>query len=86
MINSVKITEDIWKQLKDRIIEEHGANVLLLRPRCRERLGFVVRHHQEWVKTFSNRWAMKEMVYLDFFNEPQQTMFFLKYSDIINAE
>jgi hypothetical protein len=84
MISSIKITESDWQKLKSRITDDYGAKIFMIRNRCRQTLGFTIRYNDEWIRGDHGRWNMHHNIYLDFFDEPLQTMFFLRYSDIID--
>ena len=84
MINSVKITNADLIKLKSRISQDYGSTILLIRDKCKQKLGFTIRYHERWEKLSTGRSYLHEDIYLDFFSEPLQTMFFLRYSDIIN--
>ncbi len=83
MIQSIPVTDSNWIQLKSRLEVDYGRTILLLRERCRDKLGFKVRYHNSWVN-INNYWQLKELVYLDFYDSPKQLIFFMKYADFID--
>lgn len=86
MINSVKMDEPTWKTIKSKIIDEYGTTILMIRDKCRRKLGFTVRYHEEWQRPNGGRWIKVITVYLDFFDDALKVMFFLKYSDILGSK
>lgn len=83
MIHSIYVSDSNWEILKSRLISEHGRKILMLREKCRAKLGFTVRYHSAWVCNDS-RWQKKDSIYLDFYDPSYQLIFFMKYSDIID--
>jgi hypothetical protein len=89
MTKPVVLTESQWAEIYDLIAKTYPPSVLLIRNKMKEVLGFTVRRHAEWVRydgedhEFVPRHLYKELICLDFYNEPKRTMFLLRYSDII---
>lgn len=92
-IKSLKLTKAQWEKLKERLEQDYPRSVMALRYKMRDVLGFVPREHTDWLGYYdnateedrtANRYGYKTCFYLDFYSEPLQTMFLLKYCDYIN--
>ena len=82
---------DEWYKLADRLRTEYGLSIILISTRCKQELGFTVRHHKglapndtvEWnlikEQDWTHRYHYEDQVHLDFYNEAQHTWFVLKY-------
>jgi hypothetical protein len=92
MTKAVVLTEGNWLKIYNQIALDYPPSVLLIRDRMKEVLGFTVRRHGEWVRydgwdhDYVPRHLYKELICLDFYNEPKRTMFLLKYGDFINEK
>ena len=89
MSKPVILTEKQWLDIYNIIAKNYPDSVLLIRSKMKEVLGFTVRRHYEWMRydgedhEYLPRHLYKELICLDFYNEPKRTMFLLRYSDII---
>lgn len=83
MANSIKLTDKKWIQIRKQLKEEYEwkPSVLIVREVMRRELGFTTRYHTEWVPDpgYDGYGRYVEFVYLDFFNDEQETFFRLKY-------
>lgn len=66
--------------LRERLTEDYGRGVMLIRSRMRNKLGFVDREHR-WYEP-GKGYGMH--ICLDFYDEPKRTMFLLKYSEYLD--
>jgi hypothetical protein len=82
MIHTIRMSVAKWIILKTQLTQDYGANVFLISWKMRKQLGFTVRHHEYWVK-INDRNCHREDVCLDFWDPAMQTLFLLKYADII---
>ena len=69
-----------WMTLRERLTEDYGRSVMLIRSRMRDKLGFTDREHRWW----SERVGYQTHICLDFYDEPKRTMFLLKYSEFLD--
>lgn len=86
MSKPIELTEESWKKLHQRLLEEYPKSHVLIREKMRAKLGFVPRWYQEWVDVDDLGYPMKypkTNIYLDFYDEPKRTMFMLKYSEFL---
>ena len=67
-----------WLAIKESLQLEwaHKPSVFLMRSVMKRELGFTVRVDEIWCKL---NYKMSYTIYLDFFNEPAETMFRLRY-------
>jgi len=79
MAKSLKISEDIWINLYNRVAVDYPRSVLMIRERMKEVLGFTMRRHVDYPEG-----RYRCVIYLDFYNEPKRTMFLLKYGDLLD--
>lgn len=72
---TLKINE--WNSIRKRIKEEYALkpSVFMIREVMKRELGFTTRLHQDW----SSLGGFIETMYLDFYDEPSETLFRLKY-------
>lgn len=82
MIKSISISLEKWDLLKERLKKDYNPNILLIRDRTREVLGFVERTHRFF--DGNSYWTHK--IYLDFYNEQKKTMFILRYSEYLSKD
>ena len=84
----IKLTYKRWLPVLDRIKEEYPASVWAISWKQREVLGFTVRNYREWPQQNKDRhdnirWGRpEEGVYLDFWNDAQETFFSMKYLNL----
>jgi len=85
MTKAIILTKQQWQEIANSIADNYPRSVSLIRNRMKEKLGFTVREHQEWIKEsgYDGYGNYVETIHLDFYNEPKKTMFLLKYSEII---
>lgn len=67
-------------KLRERLKEDYGPSMLLIRSRMRDKLGFVDREHKQW----DHFKGFYTTICLDFYNDPKRTMFMLKYSEYLD--
>lgn len=77
----IVLTERQWAILKNRLSNDYSPSVMMIRSRMRDKLGFTPRNHH----VYNPQTGTTSMVYLDWFNEPQRTMFMLKYCEYFDA-
>jgi hypothetical protein len=75
--------EEDWMPIRKKLLEEYGPSINISFV-MRERLGFTVRNHTTWISggkgDFELEWKYpEEQTHLDFFSEPAQTWFQLRY-------
>jgi hypothetical protein len=75
-----------WSDVYAQILRDYGM-VMAIRPRLRRELGFVYRYHQGLVPVDHPRkdgpsMHYEDQVHLDFYSEPAQTWFQLKYLNL----
>jgi hypothetical protein len=75
-----------WTKIHSEIKDRYPPSVTLSREKMRKVLGFTPREHTEWVEEAKNLSRCRTVIYIDFFNEQQRTMFLLKYSDQLREE
>ena len=80
MSKPVTLSEPQWGKLRERLTEDYGRSVMLIRSRMRDKLGFTDREHQWFVPGK----GYQTQIHLDFYNEPKRTMFLLKYSEYLD--
>lgn len=86
MSKPIELTEESWKKLHHRLLEDYPKSHVLIREKMRAKLGFMPRWHEEWVTVDDLGYPMKYAkinVCLDFYDEPKRTMFMLKYSEFL---
>jgi hypothetical protein len=79
-----------WEKLQSQLRQDYGHRIMLSWV-CKRELGFTVRRHKglelhdpaEWEamksEGWNHRYHYQEQIHLDFYNEPAQTWFVLKY-------
>ena len=84
---SVQILEQ-WQKLREQLIKDNRPSVMLIRTKMREVLGFTDRSHREWVPTdgYDGYGHYKNIVCLDFYDEPKRVFFLLKYGEFLQNE
>ena len=83
----IKLTINQWLPILDRIKEEYPIAVWAISWKQREVLGFTVRNYREYPdegkKSGQQYWGIpEEGVYLDFWNDAQETFFSMKYLNL----
>lgn len=73
----ITLTDREWSKIKKQLKVEwaHKPSIWLMRSVMKRELGFTDRRHQEWTE----QQGYITTFYLDFFDEPSETMFRLKY-------
>ena len=90
----VVLTEQTWLKIREHLFQTQPKSVMLTRWKMREVIGFTDRRQTEYVDTrqmagefgvpeYGSRRQPRQMICLDFYDEPKRTMFLLKYSDWI---
>ena len=69
-----------WMKLREKLTEDYGRGIMLIRSRMRDKLGFTDREHRWWEEGK----GYQTHICLDFYNEPKRTMFMLKYSEFLD--
>ena len=86
---SIKISEESWAKIYNKLAKEYPPSYLLVRDKMKEKLGFVFRRYERWEKYFDPNYCKErnrhiEELFLDFYDEKKRTMFLLKYGEILN--
>jgi hypothetical protein len=83
MAKPIRLTDEEWKKIRVQILEEFKLkpSVLMIRSVTRRELGFTTRYHREWVPApgYDGYGQYEEFIFLDFYNDEQETFFRLKY-------
>lgn len=79
-IKSIRMRPSTWNRLRERLDRDYPRSTMIIRYKMKQDLGFLVREHTEWRDL-----QPRVVVYLDFYNELQQTMFLLKYSEYLES-
>ena len=93
-LKPVMMKPERWESLKAQMLKDYPTSWTLIRTKQRHHLGFTVRRHTEYADTrqlagefglpeYGSRRQPRQMICLDFYDEPKRTMFLLKYSDWI---
>jgi hypothetical protein len=71
------LTHKEWTRIHKQLKEEYALkpSIFMIREVMKRELGFTTRYH----RTYSHQHGTIETIYLDFFDEPSETMFRLKY-------
>ena len=91
MSKAIKLSLAQWGNIKTLLVKDQNIfkSTLLIREKMKQRLGFTIREHSEWVHYKKPDGGYKELVHqihLDFYSEPKRTMFLLRYSEIIDEK
>jgi hypothetical protein len=83
----IKLTHKKWLPILDRIKSDYPVSVWAISWKQREVLGFTVRNYREYPdkggKDGRQYWGQPESgVYLDFWNDAQETFFSMKYLNL----
>lgn len=72
---TLKVKE--WLRIRKQLSVDyaHQPSIFLIRDTMRRELGFTPRFH----RTYTEQRGTEETVYLDFYDDPAETMFRLKY-------
>ena len=84
------LSPQAWRAVRDELHTEYPKSVFMLRNKMKTVLGFTVREHRSWISTVGKPDAdtngyYEDQIHLDFYDSRKQTLFMLKYSDIINS-
>ena len=85
----IELREWQWELVLARLKEEYAStpSTYLMRSKMRECLGFVHRYHSQWVDhSNETRGYFRNRVCIDFYNAGAESMFRLKYADILNMD
>ncbi len=80
MMKSIKLSEKSWAKIYNKLAKEHPPSYLLIRDRMKDKLGFVFRRHEEWIRDIGGSFY-QETLYLDFYDEKKKTWFLLTYGN-----
>ena len=87
MTKPIEISHKQWKVLSEQLYQEYPHSVMLIRSKCKAKLGFVPREYKEWDDTIGKYGGWhKNCMMLDFYSESKRTFFIMKYSDYIAKE
>lgn len=66
-----------WTKIRKQLKEEYAwkPSIFMIREVMRRELGFTTRLHT----TYTEQRGREEIIFLDFFDEPSETLFRLKY-------
>ena len=94
---NVKIKKDLiifekpseWEAISEQLVKQYGASILISW-KCKRELGFTIRYHQGLkqadytgeFKELKGRYYYSPEVHLDFYSEPAQSFFVLKYLNL----
>ena len=84
----IKLTNEQWDPILESIKAEYPTSVWAISWRAREVLGFTVRSYRYWPYKKTDQhgdiwWGKPEAgVYLDFWNDAQETFFSMKYLNL----
>lgn len=73
----ITLTVKEWTQIRKQLKVEYAwkPSIFMIREVMKRELGFTSRLHY----TYSEQRGREEVIYLDFYDEPSETMFRLKY-------
>ena len=71
----IELTTWHWEKIKERLVDDYGKGVLLLRDRLKREFGLTVRMHSEYPR----KGYTKSVICLDFYDDAKETLFRLKY-------
>lgn len=74
----IALTAREWSAILVKLKDEYSTkpSVFMIRNVMKRELGFTTRYHKEWEPGMAQ---YKETVFLDFYDDPSETMFRLKY-------
>lgn len=76
----IKLTLTEWNAIRARLVQEYPPSVIIIRKVMKRELGFTVRRHTTWLEQSGHEgFYPKDDIYLDFYNDNQETFFRLKY-------
>ena len=78
-LKSTKLTNDQWKRLHAKLLEDHPLSTVIIRYKTRRVLGFTPRGDNSYQSLEYSRY-----IYLDWFDAKLCTMFCLRYSEYMN--
>ena len=74
-MGTIVLTEPDWLNIRQRIMADYPASVMLVKSATKRELGFTIRSHESWdVKTGYIR-----DIRLDFYDDTKETFFRMKY-------
>jgi hypothetical protein len=91
MSKPIVLTEPQWVTLKGHLLTQHPRSHIIIGWKCKEKLGFTLREHTEWVLSKDLPDCRKApgrnvtTIRLDFYNDSIQTMFRLRYSEYLQS-
>jgi transposase len=91
MSKPIVLMPEKWETLKEHLLTQYPRSYIILSWKCKEKLGFTVREHSEWVSSKDLPDCRKVLgryvntIRLDFYNDSVQTMFRLRYSDYLQS-
>lgn len=71
----ITLSHKDWRSIRVQISTEYGLSMILIKEKLKRELGFSVREHR-W---YTEQRGTEKIICLDFYNEPAETMFRLKY-------
>jgi len=90
MSKPIVLTPERWEVLKEHLLTQHPKSHILISWKCKEKLGFTVRDHEQWqaydLAPGIKKNRLVNSICLDFYNDSVQTMFRLRYSEFIQNE
>jgi len=87
MSKPIELSHRQWKTLSERLYQDYPHSVMLLREKCKAKLGFVPREYKDWDDNMGKYGGYrKNCVMLDFYSEKKRTFFLMKYSDYLQPE
>jgi len=81
IIKSIKITQNQWENLNEKLKQEYPPSFYLIREKMKRTIGFLPREHH----STDQNGRYKKIYILDFYSAKKQTLFLMKYSEIING-
>jgi hypothetical protein len=82
MSKPIVLEQSQWEVLYNQIKQDYPLSIVLIRSRMRDKLGFTLREHREWVPKMDGGYHSVSMR-LDFYDEPKRLMFLLKYGEFL---
>jgi len=80
MKHTITLSFSAWHKLQERIIVDYGRATLMISWRLRDTLGFTIREHRDYSQ---DEWEKTHTIRLDFYDEQLQTLFLIKYGDLL---
>jgi len=81
----IKLKPKQWVELENQLSTEYPRSVMIIRYKMKEVLGFTVRKHRQWLPSHDadSKGRYQDWVMLDFYNEPMETFFRIKYAEFL---